>query len=68
MWTYKHCQYLDDEENDVAGIVTQSTLTYLESTKIHLWKKSLHETFVETFLKNLKNRQKDCCKKIFITY
>ena len=56
IWTYKHWQYLDDEENDFAGIVTQSTLTYLKSTKIHLWKKSLYETFVETFLKN---RQKD---------
>ena len=56
MLTYKHWQYLDNEENDIAGIVTQSTLTYLKSTKIHLWKKSLYETFVETFLKN---RQKD---------
>ena len=68
MWTYKHWQYLNDGETDVAEIVTQSTLIYLKSTKIHLWKKSLHETFVETFLKNLKNRQKDCCKNIFITY
>ena len=34
MWTY--WQYLDDEENDVAGIVTQSMLTYVKSTKIHL--------------------------------
>ena len=55
MWTYKHWQYLNDGETDVAEIVTQSTLIYLKSTKIHLWKKSLHETFVETFLKNLKN-------------
>ena len=60
MWTYKHWKYLDDEHNDVAGIVTQYRLTNLKSTKIHLWKKSLHETFVETFLKN---RQEDCCKK-----
>ena len=28
MWTYKHWQYLNDEETDVAQIVTQSTLTY----------------------------------------
>ena len=39
MWTYKHWQYLDDEEKDVAGIVTQSMLTYLKSTKIHFGKK-----------------------------
>ena len=39
MWTYKHWQYLDDEEKDVAGIVTKSMLTYLKSTKIHFGKK-----------------------------
>ena len=65
MWTYKHWQCLDDEEKDVAGIVTQSMLTYLKSTKIHLWQKSLHETFVKTFLKN---QQKDYQKIFFITY
>ena len=67
MWTYKHWQYLDDKENDVAGIATQFTLIYLKSTKIYLWKKRLHETVVETSLKNLRNRKKDCCKKI-LTY
>ena len=28
MCTYKHWQYLNDEETDVTQIVTQSTLTY----------------------------------------
>ena len=69
MWTYKHWQYLDDEENDVAGIVFHSTLTYLESTKIQLWKKSLHETFVEIFLKSpQKIDKKTAVKNVFITY
>ena len=39
MYTYTHWKYIDDEENDVAGIITQSKLTYLNTTKIQLWRK-----------------------------
>ena len=51
MWTYKHWQYLDDEEKDVAGIVTQSMLTYLKSTKIDLWKNAYMKLLYKPFSK-----------------